>query len=58
MRQWIGYFVIAACGVAHSQTDDDSSQQIGRALRNFNKAQVFYQGRQRMVGSLLLRQQG
>jgi hypothetical protein len=43
MRRWIGYFLIAACGVAHSQTDDDSSQQIGRALRNFNKAQVLYQ---------------
>ena len=44
MGRWIGWFVIALCGMAHSQnTDDDSSQKILRALRNLNKAQVLYQ---------------
>lgn len=44
MRRWIGWLVIAVCGVARSQgTDVDSSQTILRALRNLNKAQVLYQ---------------
>jgi hypothetical protein len=44
MRRWIGWLVIAMCGVARSQsTDIDSSQEILGALRDINKAQVLYQ---------------
>lgn len=44
MQRWIGWFVIAVCGVAYSQrVGDDANQRILRALRTFNKAQVLYQ---------------
>jgi hypothetical protein len=44
MGRWIGWLVVAMCGVARSQsTDLESSQKILGALRNVNKAQVLYQ---------------
>ncbi len=44
MQRWIRWFVIAVCGVAHSQDPGgDANQKILRALRSFNKAQVLYQ---------------
>lgn len=43
MQRWIGWFVIALCGVAYAQeASDDANQKILRALRTFNKAQVLY----------------
>lgn len=44
MQRWIGWFVIAVCGVAYAQeASDDANPRILRALRTFNKAQVLYQ---------------
>jgi hypothetical protein len=44
MQRWIGWFVIAVCGVAYAQeASDDANQRILRALRTFNKAQVLYE---------------
>lgn len=44
MQRWIGWLVIAVCGVAYAQeASGDANQRILRALRTFNKAQVLYQ---------------
>lgn len=44
MPRWIGWFVIAVCGVVYAQgASDGANQRILRALRTFNKAQVLYQ---------------
>lgn len=43
MQRWIGWFVIAVCGVAYAANEDvDANQNILRALRTFNKAQMEY----------------
>jgi hypothetical protein len=44
MQRWIGWLVIAVCGVAYTQDQDVDNQRILRALRAFNKAQVLYRG--------------
>jgi len=44
MQRWIGWIVIAVCGVAYAQkVGDDANERILRALRTFNKAQALYQ---------------
>ena len=43
MQQWIGWFVIALCGLAYAQNEDvDANQRILGALRTFNRMQVEY----------------
>jgi hypothetical protein len=43
MQRWIGWFVIAVCGVAYAQNGDaDANQRILCTLRTFNRVQVEY----------------
>jgi len=44
MQRWMGWFVVAACGIAYAQeTNADANQKLLRALRTFNKAEALYQ---------------
>ena len=44
MQRCIAWVVVAACGVTYAQRQYvDANEQVLRALRTFNKAQVLYQ---------------